>query len=251
MRKARVVIILSCFLVGCGLIAAVNFVPLLKNAQDYGRLYEWIGACLIGTAVIAGVLIANSIHSVPSPSNETWSKHRPAKERLPNVHIGDMLRAERQFVLYGYPVSLSVLLALLMYDNQLNENDISLNLSPLIEYRDENIWRYFPGILMKQQREQQVKQRENIVNNVMTSIGNAVQSQHTTNGVQSLNLPPDSTNHRQAPNELTRYKVRTIIRMHLDGRRQEDIIEALDTSIGKRRGIKYFETNTTVNHDHA
>jgi hypothetical protein len=98
---------------------------------------------------------------------------------------------------------------------------------------------------MKQQREQQVKQRENIVNNVMTSIGNAVQYQHTTNGVQSLNLPPDSTNHRQAPNELTRYKVRTIIRMHLDGRRQEDIIEALDTSIGKRRGIKYFETNTT------
>jgi hypothetical protein len=161
------------------------------------------------------------------------------------VHIGDMLRAERQYVLYGYPVSLSVLLALLMYDNQLNENDISLNLSPLIEYRYENIWRHFPGILMKQQREQQVKQRENIVNNVMTSIGNAVQYQHTTNGVQSLNLPPDSTNHRQAPNELTRYKVRTIIRMHLDGRRQEDIIEALDTSIGKRRGIKYFETNTT------
>ena len=251
MRKARVVIMLSCFLVGCGLLAAVNFVPLLKNAQDYGRLYEWIGACLIGIAVIAGVLIADSIHSVPSPSNETWSKHRPAKERLPNVHIGDMLRAERQFVLYGYPVSLSVLLALLMYDNQLNENDISLNLSPLIEYRDENIWRYFPGILMKQQKPQQVKQRENIVNNVMTSIENAVQSQHTTNGVQSLNLPPDSTNHRQEPNELTRYKVRTIIRMHLDGHRQEDIVEALDTGTGKRRGNRHLETNKTVNHSHA
>ena len=245
MHKARVVVILSCFLVGGGLLTAINFVPLLKNAQDYGRLYEWIGACLIGTAVIAGVLIADSIHSVPSPSKETWSKHRPAKERLPNVHIGDMLRAERQFVLYGYPVSLYVLLALLMYDNQLNENDISLNLSPLIEYRDENIWRYFPGILMKQQKQQQVKQREIIADHVMSSIENAVQSQHTKNSVQSLNLPPDSTNHRQAPNELTRYKIRTIIRMHLDGRRQEDIIEALDTSIGKRRGIKYFETNTT------
>ena len=245
MHKARIVIMLSCFLVGGGLLAAVNFVPLLKNAQDYGRLYEWIGACLIGTGVIAGVLIANNIHSIPSPSRETWPKHRPVKERLPNVHIGDMLRAERQFVLYGYPVSLSVLLVLLTYDNQLNEDDISQKLSPLIEYRDENIWRYFPGILMKHHKQQQVKQRENIVNNVMTSIENAVQSQHTTNGVQSLNLPPDSTNHRQAPNELTRYKVRTIIRMHLDGRRQEDIIEALDTSIGKRRGIKYFETNTT------
>ena len=251
MRKARVVIMLSCFLVGCGLIAAVNFVPLLKNAQDYGRLYEWIGACLIGTAVIAGVLIADSIHSVPSPSKETWSKHRPAKERLPNVHIGDMLRAERQFVLYGYPVSLCVLLALLMYDNQLNEDDISRNLSPLIEYRDENIWRYFPGILMKQQKQQQVKRRENIVNNVMTAIENAVQSQHTTNGVQSLNLPPDSTNHRQEPNELTRYKVRTIIRMHLDGRRQEDIVEALDTGTGKLRGNRHLETNTTVNNSHA
>jgi hypothetical protein len=132
-----------------------------------------------------------------------------------------------------------------MYDNQLNEDDICRNLSPLIEYRDQNIWRYFPGILMKQQREQQVKQREIIADHVMSSIENAVQSQHTTNGVQSLNLPPDSTNHRQAPNELTRYKVRTIIRMHLDGHRQEDIVEALDTSIGKRRGIKYFETNTT------
>ena len=245
MRKARVVIMLSCFLVGCGLLAAVNFVPLLKNAQDYGRLYEWIGACLIGTGVIAGVLIANNIHSIPSPSRETWPKHRPVKERLPNVHIGDMLRAERQFVLYGYPVSLSVLLVLLTYDNQLNEDDISQKLSPLIEYRDENIWRYFPGILMKQQKQQQVKQREIIADHVMSSIENAVQSQHTTNGVQSLNLPPDSTNHRQAPNELTRYKVRTIIRMHLDGHRQEDIVEALDTSIGKRRGIKYFETNTT------
>jgi hypothetical protein len=242
---------LACFLVGCGLIAAVNFVPLLKNAHDYGRLYEWIGACLIGIAVIAGVLIANSIHSAPSPSKEMWGKHRPAKERLPNVHIGDMLRAERQFVLYGYPVSLSVLLALLMYDNQLNEDDISRNLSPLIEYRDENIWRYFPGILMKQQKQQQVKQRENIVNNVMSSINNAVQSQHTTNSVQSLNLPPDSTNHRQEPNELTRYKVRTIIRMHLDGHRQEDIIEALDTSTGKRRGNRHLETNTTVNNSHA
>jgi hypothetical protein len=251
MGKARFIIILVCFLVGCGLLAAVNFVPLLKNAQDYGRLYEWIGACLIGTAVIAGVLIANSIHSVPSPSKEAWSKHRPAKARLPNVHIGDMLRAERQFVLYGYPVSLSVLLALLMYDNQLNEDDISRNLSPLIEYRDENIWRYFPGILMKQQKQQQVKQRENIVNNVMSSINNAVQSQHTTNSVQSLNLPPDSTNHRQEPNELTRYKVRTIIRMHLDGHRQEDIIEALDTSTGKRRGNRHLETNTTVNNSHA
>jgi hypothetical protein len=73
MRKARVVIMLACFLVGCGLLAAVNFVPLLKNAQDYGRLYEWIGACLIGIAVIAGVLIANSIHSVPSSSNYSHS----------------------------------------------------------------------------------------------------------------------------------------------------------------------------------
>jgi hypothetical protein len=138
-----------------------------------------------------------------------------------------------------------------MYDNQLNEDDISRNLSPLIEYRDENIWRYFPGILMKQQKQQQVKQRENIVNNVMSSINNAVQSQHTTNSVQSLNLPPDSTNHRQEPNELTRYKVRTIIRMHLDGHRQEDIIEALDTSTGKRRGNRHLETNTTVNNSHA
>jgi hypothetical protein len=242
---------LACFLVGCGLIAAVNFVPLLKNAHDYGRLYEWIGACLIGIAVIAGVLIANSIHSAPSPSKEMWGKHRPAKERLPNVHIGDMLRAERQFVLYGYPVSLSVLLALLMYDNQLNEDDICRNLSPLIEYRDQNIWRYFPGILMKQQKPQQVKQRENIVNNVMTAIENAVQSQHTKNSVHSLNLPPDSTNHRQAPNELTSYKVRTIIRMHLDGHRQEDIVEALDTGTGKRRGNRHLETNTTVNNSHA
>ena len=251
MRKARVVIILSCFLVGCGLIAAVNFVPLLKNAQDYGRLYEWIGACLIGIAVIAGVLIANSIHSVPSPSNETWSKHRPAKERLPNVHIGDMLRAERQFVLYGYPVSLSILLALLMYDNQLNEDDISQKLGPLIEYRDENIWRYFPGILMKQQKQQQVKQREIIADHVMSSIENAVQSQRTKNSIQSLNVPPDTTNHRQAPNELTRYRVHTIIRMHLDGHRQEDIVEALDTGTGKRRGNRHLETNTTVNNSHA
>jgi hypothetical protein len=162
-----------------------------------------------------------------------------------------MLRAERQFVLYGYLVSLCVLLALLMYDNQLNEDDICQKLSPLIEYRDQNIWRYFPGILLKQPKQQQVNQRENIVNNVMTSIENAVQSQHTTNGVQSLNLPPDSTNHRQAPNELIRYKVRTIIRMHLDGHRQEDIVEALDTGTGKRRGNRYLETNSTVNHSHA
>jgi hypothetical protein len=251
MRKARVVIMLACFLVGCGLLAAVNFVPLLKNAQDYGRLYEWIGACLIGIAVIAGVLIADSIHSVPSPSKEMWGKHRPVKERLPNVHIGDMLRAERQFVLYGYPVSLYVLLALLMYDNQLNEDDISQNLSPLIEYREQNIWRYLPGILMKQQKQQQVKQREIVADHVMSSIENAVQSQHTTNGVQSLNLPPDSTNHRQAPNELPRYKIRTIIRMHLDGHRPEDIVEALDTGTGKRWGNRHLETNTTVNHSHA
>ena len=251
MHKARIVIMLSCFLVGGGLLTAINFVPLLKNAQDYGRLYEWIGACLIGTGVIAGVLIANSIHSVPSPSKETWRKHRPVKERLPNVHIGDMLRAERQFVLYGYPVSLSVLLVLLTYDNQLNEDDISQKLSPLIEYRDENIWRYFPGILMKQQKQQQVKQREIIADHVMASIENAVQSQHTTNGVQSLNLPPDSTNQGQAPNELTRYKVRTIIRMHVDGHRQEDIAEALNASITKRRGISTSKLTQPVNNSDA
>ena len=104
---------------------------------------------------------------------------------------------------------------------------------------------------MKQQKQQQVKQRENIVNNVMTSIEISVQSQHTKNSVQSLNLPPDSTNHRQEPNELTRHKVRTVIRMHLDGHRQEDIVEALDTGTGKRRGNRHLETNTTVNNSHA
>ena len=251
MRKARVVIIMACFLVGCGLLTAVNFVPLLKNATGLGRAFEWVGACLIGTAAVAVVLVTSHDYSTLPLPEETWSKHRPVKERLPNVHIGDMIRAERQFVLYGYPMSLSVLLALLMHDNRLNEDDICRNLSPLIEYREQNFWRYFPGIFLKQQKQHQIKQRENVVKNVISSIENAVRSNHIRNNVQSFNLPPDSTNHRQETNELTRYKIRTIIRMHLDGHRQEDIVEALNASITKRRGISTSKLIQPVNNSDA
>ena len=247
MRKSRVAIILVCFLVGCGLLAAVNFIPVLKNAKGYGKVYEWAGVCLVGTAVLAGAVAAIGNRAAPLLPREIWRKHRPVKERLPNVHIGDMLRAERQFILYGYDVNLSVLLALLMYDNRLNEDDICRNLSPLIESRDHNIWQYFPGILVKQQKQRQAKQRENLVRNVLASIENAVISHNHKNNIRSPDAASDKSNQPKATGELTGYIVRTFIQMHRDGRRMEDIVEALNAGMAKRRGVSAAQIKQPAN----
>lgn len=247
MRKSRVVIILVCFLVGCGLLAAVNFIPVLKNAKGYGKVYEWAGVCLVGTAALAGAMAAIGNRAAPLLPQEIWRKHRPVKERLPNVHIGDMMRAERQFILYGYDVNLAVLLALLMYDNRLNEDDICRNLSPLIEYRNQDIWQYFPGILVKQQKQRQAKQRENLVRNVLASIENAVISRNHKNNMRSPDAATDKSNQPEATGELTGNIVRTVIEMHRDGRRMEDIVEALNTGLAKRRGLHAAQIKQPVN----
>jgi len=249
MRKSRVVIMLVCFLVGCGLLAAVNFTPVLKNAKGYGKVYEWAGVCLVGTAALAGAMAAIGDHAAPLLPAEMWRKHRPVKERLPNVHIGDMMRAERQFVLYGDDVNLSVLLAILMYDNRLNEDDICRNLGPLIEYHDQNSWQYFPGILVKQQKQRQVKQRENLVRNVLSSIDNAVISRNHKNNMRSPVATSDKSSQPEATGELTGYIVRTVIGMHRDGHRMEDIVEALNAGPAKRRGTKHLNTKQSIDHN--
>jgi hypothetical protein len=230
MRKVRPVVLLVCFLVGCGLLAAVNFTPFLKNAKDFGKASEWVGACLIGAAAVAGVLIAIHNHVEPLLSEETWSKHRPVKGRLSNVPIDDMIRAERQFILYSYTKSLTVLFTVLMYDNQLSEDDICRNLSPLTEFRGSNGWGHS---LTNQQKRQQVKERENIVKSIISAIENAVKSHNTKNG---MSLQYDSANHAQEPNERTRNVVRTVIRMHTDGQSKDDIVQAFDVSIAQRQG---------------
>ena len=246
MRKRRVVITLVCFLVGCGLLAAVNFIPVLKNAKGYGKVYEWAGVCLVGTASLAGAMAMIGSRAAPLLPAEMWRKHRPVKDRLPNVHIGDMMRAERQFVLYGDDVNLAVLLAIVMYDNRLNEDDICRNLSPLIEYHNQDIWQYFPGILVKQQKRQQVKQRENLVRNVLSAIDNAVISRNHKNNMRSPDATSDKSNQPLEISELTGYIVRTVIGMHRDGHRMEDIVEALNAGMEKRRGTKYLATKQSI-----
>jgi hypothetical protein len=243
MNKTRSVVLPVCFLVGCGLLAAVNFAPLLKNAEEVAKVLEWVGACLIGTAAVASVLIAIRNRVEPLLSEEIWGKHRPAKERLSNVRIDDMIRAERQFILYRNPTSLSVLLTMLMHDNQISEDDICRNLSPLIEFRGHNSLWYSMGILTKPWKQQQVKQRENVVKNVISSIENMIRSHNTPNGMP---LQYDNTNHTQAPIERTRDVVHTVIKMHMEGHRQEDIVELLDKSIAKHRVITALKQSPPV-----
>ena len=249
MRKRRVVITLVCFLVGCGLLAAVNFIPVLKNAKGYGKVYEWAGVCLVGTASLAGAMAMIGSRAAPLLPAEMWRKHRPVKDRLPNVHIGDMMRAERQFVLYGDDVNLAVLLAILMYDNRLNEDDICRNLGPLIEYHNHNIWQYFPGILVKQQKQQQVKQRENLVRNVLSAIDNAVISRNHKNNIRFPDAASDNSSQPPEASELTGYIVHTVIGMRRDGHRMEDIVEAFNAGPAKRRGTKHQNTKQPIDHN--
>ena len=243
MRKRRSSILLVCFLVGFGLLAAINFVPFLKNAEEVAKVLEWVGTCLIGTAVIVAVLVTIRNRATPSLPEEIWSKHRPAKERLSNMRIDDMIRAERQFILYRDPTSLSVLLALLMFHNQISEDDICRNLSPLTEFRANNSWLYSMGILTKPWKQRQVKQRENVIKNVMSSIENVVKSHNTLN---VMPLQYDNANHTQATIERIRDEVRNIIRMHLEGHRQEDIVELLNKSITKHRVITAVKQSPPV-----
>jgi hypothetical protein len=230
MRRALNYVLPFCFLVGFGLLAVFTFASMLKNAEDLLKETEWVATCLIGTAAVAGVLIAIHNHVEPLLSEGIWSKHRPVKGRLSNVPIDDMIRAERQFILYSYTKSLTVLLTVLMYDNQLSEDDICRNLSPLTEFRGSNGWWHS---LTNPQKRQQVKQRENIVKSIISSIENAVKSHNIKNGMP---LQYDSANHAQEPNERTRDVVRTVIRMHTDGQSKEDIVQALDVSIAQRQG---------------
>ena len=65
MRKARTIILVG-LLLSCGFLVAVNFVPPLKNAVGAGRGFEWVVACLIGTASIAGVLLNSHDYSESS-----------------------------------------------------------------------------------------------------------------------------------------------------------------------------------------
>ena len=240
MRKART-IILVCLLLCCGFLAAVNFVPPLKNAVGAGRGFEWVVACLIGTASIAGVLL-NSHDYSESPFGEAWSKHHPVKERLVNVHITDMLRAERQFVLYGSSANLVVLLTLLMWDNHQSENNICRSLNPLIEY-------HRPLIFIQRQH---IKQREKVVNKVLSSIENTTGFKDTTNHAQTLNLQSDKLNHRSnEPSQLTEEIVRAIISLHLEGRRHEDIVDALNAGVVKHRSKSASSPKETVNNNHV
>jgi hypothetical protein len=226
MRKART-IILVCLLLSCGFLAAVNFIPPLKNAAGAGRGFEWVVACLIGTAAIAGVLVDGYDYSEPSSSGEIWHKHSPVKERLANVHITDMLRAERQYVLYNSPANLLVLLTLLMWDNRQSENIICQRLNPLIEYRR-------PLIFIQRQ---QIKQRETIVKNVLSAIENTVKSQRDINNRQFSNLKPDNLNHHpDEPCQRTLEIVRAIISLHLEKRRHEDIVDALNAGAANHLG---------------
>lgn len=250
MRKARTIILVG-LLLSCGFLVAVNFVPPLKNAVGAGRGFEWVVACLIGTASIAGVLL-NSHDYSESSFGEAWSKHHPVKERLVNVHITDMLRAERQFVLYGDSKNLVVLLTLLMYDNRQSENNICQSLNPLIEYRDRSVWQFLPRILMKAQKRQQIKQRETIVKNVLSSIENAAKFQRTMNNMQFSSLEPDNLNHRSDETcQRTLEIVRAIISLHLEGRRHEDIVDALNAGTMKHRSKSAAPPIETVNNNHV
>lgn len=239
MHKARIVVVVW-FLLGCGLLAAVNFIPLLKNAAGQGRDYEWAVVCLIGAAAIAGVLFINHDYSVLSSSAEGWHKHRPIKERLVNVHITDMLRAERQYVLYNSPVNLVVLLTLLMWDNRQRENIICQSLNPLIEIHRPLIYN----------QRQQIKQRETIVKHVLSSIENTAKFQRTLNNVQLSNLKSDNLNRRSdEPCQRTLEIVRAIISLHLEGHRHEDIVDALNAGTMKHRGKSAAPPLETVNNN--
>jgi hypothetical protein len=225
MRKARIAVLIW-FLLGCSLLAAINFIPLLKNAAGQGRDYEWAAACLIGAAAIAAALLVNHDYSVPSFSAEGWHKHHPVKERLVNVPITDMLRAERQYVLYNSPANLVVLLTLLMWDNRQCENIICQSLNLLIEY-------HRPLIFIQRQ---QIKQRETIVKHALSSIQNGVKFQHTINNMQFSNLATDNLNHHSDEQcQRTLEIVRAIISLHLEGHRHEDIVDALNAGTIMRR----------------
>jgi len=251
MRKARTVI-LVCLLLSCGFLAAINFVPPLKNAAGAGRGFEWVVACLIGTAAIAGVLVAGHDYSEPPSSGEIWSKHWPVKDILTNIHIADMMRAERQFVLYGDSTNLVVLLTLLMYDNRQSENNICQNVNPLIEYHDRSIWQFFLGILMNAQKQQRLKQREDLVKNVLSSIENSTKFQYTKNGIQAFNLKPDNLiHHSDEPCQRTLKIVRAIISLHLEGRRHEDIVDALNAGTMTRQGKSAAPPIKAVNNNHV
>jgi hypothetical protein len=250
MRRYKIVGLLVCFLAGIGLLAAVSFIPPLKNASGPGRVFEWAAVCLIGGIAVAIGLVAGYHYIMPSPPRESWSKHRPAKEILSTVPIIDMLRAERQFVLYGSSTGLVVLLTLLMYQNRQTGDNICRNLSPLIEYRDDSIWRYFPGALVKSQKQQQINQRVTIVKNVMASANNSPKTNHSKNG-QPVNVPSENVNKPpDKPAEGSINIVRSIIGMHRDGRRYEDIVEALNAGIMKHRGTGTSQPIGTVNNNY-
>jgi hypothetical protein len=248
MNKSRPVILIFCITAGIGLLAAVNFIPALKNASGPGRVFEWAAVCLLGAIAVGIGLVTGHNYTAPSAAPGSWRKHRPAKEILSTVPISDMLRAERQFVLYGESANLLVLLTLLMYGNKQNEAAIRRNLIPLIAYRDDSIWKYLPGFLVKAQKQRQFKQRSDIVKNVLAAIENRNTHNHTNNNRQVPHLTSANLNHPPEINETAGNIVRTIIRLHTEGRRSEDISEALNTgSMNLRGGSNTRSTEVSAN----
>ena len=228
LRKIRPYILLAFLLVvACGFIAFVLEFQ-IKNTSDFGILMLWIGACIIGAVAIGVALSLVRRHTAEGPTVEFWSKHRTVTERLTNIPIDDMLRAERQFVLYGYTPGLSVALTVIMYRNQLPEDDICRIISPLIASGAQNRW-----LSPVKSRKKQIRQRGEMVKSIVSATEVVTVSQRGKK--QPLSSSPVSGKTRSERNGAAGEAVRTIIEMYTAGHSGEDIANMLDIHSPTRR----------------
>jgi hypothetical protein len=187
---------------------------------------QWIGACILGAVAIGVALNLIRRHAAQGPAVEFWSKHRTVTERLSNIPVDDMIRAERQFVLYGYTPGLTVALTVIMYRNQLPEDDICRIISPLIASGAPNRW----SSPLKS-RQKQIRQRGEMVKSIISAIEVVTVSQRG----KKQPLAPVSGNNRTDRNGAAGESVRYIIEMYNTGHSGEDIANMMDIHSPTRR----------------
>lgn len=226
LRKIKQYIFPLLLLILAGLLNIPGLGELYRGSSALGTVLKWLGFCALSAAPVITVLVIMRHTAAPPPEEHYWAKHKPDIAKLGNVMIDDMIRAERQFLLYGFTKGLVVLLTLNMQANKFAEEDICRILDPLIVYRASNEWWLAP---LRQQKRRQISQRGEIESKILAVIESGCKH------VNGKNIPAaDRIESNSVINPFVRDEVRAIIRMHAEGQNPQDIIKTLNGSQEKR-----------------
>ncbi len=207
-------------------ILAVYYLPFFQNIIDIGKLFEWIGICLVGVLALVGVWTIIRRRMENTTFETDWNNTPYVPERLTNVKLEQMVRIERQFVLYGQNMGLLVMLVTLLQRNRVSEDAIASTVQPLLDLPERNTNQLESRFIGKRQ----IKEREQFLETWFTTLpfnGERIKTMPTMTTV--LDLPKSKcaiTSH-----EKTVSIVRKILELEKQGYRQEDIVEGLPSII--------------------